>query len=235
MWAFPGLASSELGLCSSFQHCLYSAQDNDWHGIRKIGAQWKNELRTNKWMIFKCNITYHSTLWWLPSPTPTEDKIKSYCPVWQTRPSLIWHGLRLLAYLSHSLLWILCINNILENSIILCFMFQLTSLCLECPCQILLPSISFSPNSSIPFKNMENNVYHILPCTFIKIKHFSILTSDFLYSWTSSCVLHQSPLFLLFSTGIYYLDFGFYHSYVFHNFYWYFKNLPSPSDSNALI
>lgn len=179
------------------------------------------------------HLPFNSLVTTLPYTYRRQDKIILPSLANKALLDLTWS--KTAAYLSHSLLWILCINNILENAIILCFMFQLTSLCLECPCQILLPSISFSPNSSIPFKNMENNVYHILPCTFIKIKHFSILTSDFLYSWTSSCVLHQSPLFLLFSTGIYYLDFGFYHSYVFHNFYWYFKNLPSPSDSNALI
>ena len=48
-------------------------------------------IRTNKWMIWKCAITYHTTLWWPPSPMPTANKIKPYYPTWQSRPSsLTW-------------------------------------------------------------------------------------------------------------------------------------------------
>ena len=86
--AFSRLTPSKKGPCLSFSTLVVPRTI--------IGMTFKSELvnevwiRTNKGMILKCAITYHTTLWWPPSPMPTANKIKSYYPAWQSRPSLTW-------------------------------------------------------------------------------------------------------------------------------------------------
>lgn len=86
------------------------------------------------------HISYDSLVTTLPYAHHRKDKV--------TPPSLANKVLLdlTLAYLNHSLPWTLHMHSSLENSILLIFLMSLlTSLYLECPYQILLPSISFSP------------------------------------------------------------------------------------------
>lgn len=124
------------------------------------------------------HISYESLVTTLPHAHYRQDKVILPSLANKVLLDLTLSGL--LAYLSHCLLE-LDVSTVSQKT-----PYYLSPLCLySLPCawnlliKYLHPLISFSSNSSLPFKSIENNVYHILPYRLSKLNILPYLLQIF--------------------------------------------------------